>query len=42
MGGVNDLAFSHPNKQLCIVTCGDDMMIKVGRTYPFLSLLDFS
>ncbi|XP_061989928.1 topless-related protein 2 [Rosa rugosa] len=28
-GGVNDLAFSHPNKQLCVVTCGDDKMIKV-------------
>ncbi|CAN6468618.1 unnamed protein product [Victoria cruziana] len=28
-GGVNDLAFSHPNKQLCIVTCGDDKLIKV-------------
>ncbi|XP_010245461.1 PREDICTED: protein TPR1-like isoform X2 [Nelumbo nucifera] len=31
VGGVNDLAFSHPNpnKQLCIVTCGDDKLIKV-------------
>ncbi|CAL0306858.1 unnamed protein product [Lupinus luteus] len=29
VGGVNDLAFSYPNKQLCIVTCGDDMLIKV-------------
>ncbi|KAH0646768.1 hypothetical protein KY285_034679 [Solanum tuberosum] len=28
-GGVNDIAFSHPNKQLCIVTCGDDKTIKV-------------
>ncbi|XP_028779523.1 topless-related protein 3 isoform X2 [Neltuma alba] len=28
-GGVNDLAFAHPNKQLCILTCGDDKMIKV-------------
>ena len=28
-GGVNDLAFAHPNKQLCIVTCGDDKLIKV-------------
>ncbi|KAL4179676.1 hypothetical protein AMTRI_Chr13g88480 [Amborella trichopoda] len=28
-GGVNDLAFSHPNKQLCIITCGDDKSIKV-------------
>ncbi|XP_048320872.2 topless-related protein 2 [Ziziphus jujuba] len=28
-GGVNDLAFSHPNKQLCIITCGDDKLIKV-------------
>lgn len=29
VGGVNDLAFSHPNKQLCIITCGDDKTIKV-------------
>ncbi|XP_058077196.1 protein TPR1 isoform X2 [Magnolia sinica] len=29
VGKVNDLAFSHPNKQLCVVTCGDDKLIKV-------------
>ncbi|KAG0500151.1 hypothetical protein HPP92_000223 [Vanilla planifolia] len=29
IGGVNDIAFSRPNKQLCIVTCGDDKLIKV-------------
>ncbi|XP_043724871.1 topless-related protein 4-like isoform X1 [Telopea speciosissima] len=29
VGSVNDLAFSHPNKQLCIITCGDDKAIKV-------------
>ncbi|KAF9615189.1 hypothetical protein IFM89_022451 [Coptis chinensis] len=29
IGSVNDLAFSHPNKQLCIVSCGDDKAIKV-------------
>ncbi|KAF6158223.1 hypothetical protein GIB67_015017 [Kingdonia uniflora] len=29
VGAVNDLAFSHPNKQLCIVTGGDDKAIKV-------------
>ncbi|KAA8523000.1 hypothetical protein F0562_009423 [Nyssa sinensis] len=28
-GSVNDLAFSYPNKQLCVVTCGDDRLIKV-------------
>ncbi|XP_010546752.1 PREDICTED: topless-related protein 3 isoform X2 [Tarenaya hassleriana] len=28
-GSVNDLAFAHPNKQLCLVTCGDDKLIKV-------------
>ncbi|KAK4338634.1 hypothetical protein RND71_043121 [Anisodus tanguticus] len=28
-GGVNDIAFAHPNRQLCIVTCGDDKTIKV-------------
>lgn len=30
IGGVHDLAFSYPNKQLCIVTCGDDKLIRVG------------
>lgn len=30
-GGVNDIAFAHPNKQLCVVTCGDDKLIKVRR-----------
>ncbi|KAL5769032.1 hypothetical protein ACOSQ2_015815 [Xanthoceras sorbifolium] len=29
VGSVNDLAFSHPNKQLCLVTCGEDRVIKV-------------
>ncbi|KAJ0979764.1 hypothetical protein J5N97_015238 [Dioscorea zingiberensis] len=29
MGGVNDIAFSYPNKHLCVVTCGDDKLIKV-------------
>ncbi|CAB4315694.1 unnamed protein product [Prunus armeniaca] len=28
-GAVNDLAFAHPNKQLCVVTCGEDKLIKV-------------
>ncbi|XP_015617826.1 protein TPR1 isoform X1 [Oryza sativa Japonica Group] len=28
-GAVNDIAFSRPNKQLCVVTCGDDRLIKV-------------
>ncbi|PKI48466.1 protein TOPLESS-like isoform X2 [Punica granatum] len=28
-GGVNDLAFAQPNKQLCVITCGDDKTIKV-------------
>lgn len=28
-GSVNDLAFAYPNKQPCIVTCGDDKLIKV-------------
>uniref|UniRef100_A0A453IHB3 CTLH domain-containing protein n=2 Tax=Aegilops tauschii subsp. strangulata TaxID=200361 RepID=A0A453IHB3_AEGTS len=28
VGGVNDIAFAHPNKQLCIITCGDDKTIK--------------
>ncbi|KAK9060713.1 hypothetical protein SSX86_021419 [Deinandra increscens subsp. villosa] len=29
VGSVNDLAFSYPDKQLCIVTCGEDRLIKV-------------
>lgn len=29
VGGVNDLAFAQPHKQLCIITCGDDKLIKV-------------
>ncbi|KAL3728392.1 hypothetical protein ACJRO7_033043 [Eucalyptus globulus] len=29
VGAVNDLAFAYPNKQLCVVTCGDDKLIKV-------------
>uniref|UniRef100_A0A8R7UQB9 F-box protein AT5G49610-like beta-propeller domain-containing protein n=1 Tax=Triticum urartu TaxID=4572 RepID=A0A8R7UQB9_TRIUA len=28
-GEVNDIAFSQPNKQLCVVTCGDDKLIRV-------------
>ncbi|GAA0148029.1 hypothetical protein LIER_07579 [Lithospermum erythrorhizon] len=28
-GYVSDLAFSRPNKQLCIITCGEDKAIKV-------------
>ncbi|CAA0827363.1 Topless-related protein 4 [Striga hermonthica] len=29
IGSVSDLAFSHPNKQLCVITCGEDKAIKV-------------
>jgi WD40 repeat protein len=29
VGSVNDIAFALPNKQLCIITCGDDKTIKV-------------
>ncbi|XVF89354.1 hypothetical protein PTKIN_Ptkin19aG0123600 [Pterospermum kingtungense] len=29
VGGVNDIAFSTPNKQLLVITGGDDMIIKV-------------
>ncbi|GLU09671.1 hypothetical protein SLE2022_265180 [Rubroshorea leprosula] len=29
VGNVNDLAFSYPNKQLSIITCGEDRLIKV-------------
>lgn len=30
---MNDLAFAHPNKQMCVVTCGDDKLIKVRKDY---------
>lgn len=33
VGGVNDLAFSNPNKQLCVITCGDDKTIKVSYLF---------
>jgi WD40 repeat protein len=48
VGGVNDLAFSYPNKQLCVVTCGDDKLIKVrarkeaGSAFIFVNLMGFS
>ncbi|KAG9138166.1 hypothetical protein Leryth_001396 [Lithospermum erythrorhizon] len=29
VGGVNDIAFANPNKQPCVITCGDDKLIKV-------------
>ncbi|KAL4386733.1 hypothetical protein GQ457_09G024050 [Hibiscus cannabinus] len=29
VGGVNDIAFSYPEKELWVVTCGDDKLIKV-------------
>ncbi|GLT77952.1 hypothetical protein SLA2020_495050 [Shorea laevis] len=29
VGGVNDLAFAAPHRQLLVITCGDDKMIKV-------------
>ncbi|XP_039058030.1 topless-related protein 4-like isoform X2 [Hibiscus syriacus] len=32
VGSVNDLAFSYPNKQLCVITCGEDRVIKVWDT----------
>ncbi|KAH6832337.1 WUS-interacting protein 2 [Perilla frutescens var. hirtella] len=41
VGSVSDLAFSHPNKQLCVITCGEDKTIKVwdaatgARQYTF-------
>ncbi|KAL5853179.1 hypothetical protein ACOSQ3_008297 [Xanthoceras sorbifolium] len=29
VGGINDLAFSVPNEQLLVITCGDDKTVKV-------------
>ncbi|KAL2515560.1 putative topless-related protein 4-like [Forsythia ovata] len=34
-GNVSDLAFSNPNKQLCIITCGEDKAIKEVLNYNF-------
>jgi hypothetical protein len=36
VGGVNDLSFALPNKQLCIVTCGDDKLI--NKNYLFFRI----
>ncbi|OMP11455.1 hypothetical protein COLO4_03799 [Corchorus olitorius] len=41
VGGVNDLAFAHPNKQLCIVTCGHDKLIKVWDSMTGQKLFNF-
>ncbi|KAE8684086.1 Protein TOPLESS [Hibiscus syriacus] len=41
VGGVNDLAFAHPNKQLSIVTCGDDKLIKVWDSMTGQKLFNF-
>ncbi|XVF57547.1 hypothetical protein PTKIN_Ptkin06aG0214600 [Pterospermum kingtungense] len=41
VGSVNDLAFSHPNKQLCILTCGDDKLIKVWDSVTGQKLFNF-
>lgn len=35
-GAVNDLAFAHPNKQLCLVSCGDDKLIKVRTIFYYM------
>eukprot|EP00253_Pinus_taeda_P001046 PITA_01046 len=32
IGGVNDIVFLRLQKELCVVTCGDDMTIKVWHT----------
>ncbi|WVY91714.1 hypothetical protein V8G54_037228 [Vigna mungo] len=39
VGGVNDLAFSHPNKQLCVITCGDHKTIKINARKHILELV---
>lgn len=40
-GNVSDLAFAHPNKQLCIVTCGEDKTIKVWDAVTGAKLFTF-
>lgn len=39
VGEVNDLAFTHLNKQLCIISCGEDKTIKVWFVWHFPSML---
>ncbi|KAK6242997.1 hypothetical protein QUC31_009406 [Theobroma cacao] len=41
VGGVNDLAFTHINKRLCIVTCGDDKLLKVWDSMTGRKLFNF-
>ncbi|KAK6243005.1 hypothetical protein QUC31_009414 [Theobroma cacao] len=41
VGGVNDLAFAHPNEQQYIVTCGDDNLIKVWESTTGQKLYSF-
>ncbi|XP_022748365.1 topless-related protein 3-like isoform X2 [Durio zibethinus] len=41
VGGVNDLAFAYPTKHLCIVTCGDDKLIKVWDSMTGQKLFNF-
>ncbi|KAM7274408.1 hypothetical protein ACFE04_029072 [Oxalis oulophora] len=41
VGSVNDMAFAHPNKQLCVVTCGDDKLIKVWDAVNGRKLFNF-
>jgi len=30
IGGVNDIAFVHLQRKLCVITCGDDKIVKVN------------
>lgn len=41
VGNVSDMAFSQPNKQLCIVTCGEDKTIKVWEAVTGTKLFTF-
>jgi WD40 repeat protein len=38
VGNVSDLAFSHRNRQLCFITCGEDKTIKVYFIWHVLSI----
>ena len=38
-GKVNDLAFPHRNRQLCIITCGEDKTVKVYFTWHILCII---
>ncbi|KAF3447082.1 hypothetical protein FNV43_RR12262 [Rhamnella rubrinervis] len=41
VGSVNDIAYSNPTKQLCVITCGEDKTIKVWDAVTGTKLFTF-